>query len=299
MVDIVILTDSANKPQFNEHNQLQNAYIEDSLLQNALEAEGLTTLRLAWDDPDFDWATTKAAIFRSTWDYFYRFSEFEAWLKHASTKTKLINSRNTIYWNIDKHYLLDLKAKGVHIAESHFIEKGTNTTLKQLHNTLGWKETVLKPCISGTARHTYKLNTNNIEKYESVFKQLIATEAMMLQPFQYDIVNKGEVSMMLFGGQYTHAVLKKAKQGDFRVQDDFGGSVIDYQPTLNEIAFAEYAVRACPELPLYARVDVFNDNQGHIALSELELIEPELWFRLHPSAATQLAQEVAIQIDHL
>ena len=26
-------------------------------------------------------------------------------------------------------------------------------------------------------------------------------------------------------GIYTHAVLKKAKSGDFRVQDDFGGSV--------------------------------------------------------------------------
>lgn len=293
MIDIVILTDQNSKPQFDQNGKEQNAYIEDTILQTALEVEGFKVLRLAWDDPDFDWSTTKTAIFRSTWDYFYRFPEFSKWLKHVSNKTKLINSKDIIYWNIDKHYLLDLEAKGVHIATSHFIEKGDSTTLKTLHDRLGWQNTVLKPCVSGTARHTYKLNADNLEEHEHIFKELIAQEAMMLQPFQYDIVEKGEVSMMLFGGQYTHAVLKVAKQGDFRVQDDFGGAVSPYEPTPDEIAFAEYAVRCCPELPAYARVDIFNDNEGRIALSELELIEPELWFRFHPEAATLHAKQLA------
>ncbi len=112
----------------------------------------------------------------------------------------------------------------------------------------------------------------------------------MLQPFQHRIVTEGEISMMVFNGQFTHAILKQAKAGDFRVQDDFGGSVHDYIPTQKEIEFAEQAVQCCPELPLYARVDIFTDNEGNLAVSELELIEPELWFRNHPEAAHVLAK---------
>lgn len=293
MTDIVILTDQKNINQFDNNGIAQDGFIEDSILKEAIEAQGLSVLRLAWDNPNFDWSTTKSIIFRSTWDYFYRFQEFSRWLANVSKQTKLINSSDIIHWNIDKHYLLDLKDKGLHIAESYFIEQGSTTTLQELYKYLGFNDTVLKPCVSGTARHTYKLNRHNIEKHESILKELLQTEAMMLQPFQYDIVNKGEVSMMLFAGEFTHAVLKKAKADEFRVQSNFGGQCSRYEPTPNEIAFAEYAVRCCPELPMYARVDIFNDNEGKIALAELELIEPELWFRLYPEAATILAKQLA------
>ena len=151
---------------------------------------------------------------------------------------------------------------------------------------------ILKPCISGGARHTYKLNLENLESHESVFRELIAKEAMMLQPFQYNIVEKGEISMMVINGKYTHAILKIAKQGDFRVQDDFGGSVHDYTPTKSEIEYAENCVKACSEMPMYARVDIFEDNDGKIALAELELIDPELWFRKYPKAAQILANAI-------
>ena len=86
-------------------------------------------------------------LFRTTWDYFDRYDEFSKWLEEVSTKTTLLNSANIINWNIDKHYLLDLEKKGIHICESHFIEKGSSTTLTELHKKLGWNKTVLKPCI--------------------------------------------------------------------------------------------------------------------------------------------------------
>ncbi|MEZ4796165.1 MAG: hypothetical protein R2785_03245 [Flavobacteriaceae bacterium] len=294
MIDIVILTDQKNINQFDKNGKVLNGYLEDAILKAGLEAEGLSVQRLSWDNPDFDWSTTKAILFRSTWDYFYRFNEFSIWLSNVSKQTKLINSLETINWNIDKHYLLDLKAKGIHIAESYFIKKGSTTTLHELYNTFGFNETVLKPCVSGTARHTYRLKPENLQEHEAVFKQLIRHEAMMLQPFQYDIVNKGEASMVLFNGKFSHAVLKTAKPNEFRVQTDFGGQVTIYQPSPEEIAFAEQTICCCSELPTYARVDIFNDNQGKIALAELELIEPELWFRLFPKAANTLAQILKI-----
>ena len=292
MTDVVILTDQNNLSQFNENGKSQYGYIEDSILKEALQDQGFKVLRLPWNDTSFDWSTTKSIIFRSTWDYFYHFSEFSIWLKKVSKQTHLINSKNSIHWNIDKHYLLDLQNKGVHIAKSHFIEQNSLTTLKQLHEELGWKETVLKPCISGTARHTYKLHSDNLQDYEVIFKELIKNEAMMLQPFQYSIVEKGEVSMVLFDGQFTHAVLKVAKKGDFRVQDDFGGTVHEYNPTEAEIAFAEHAVKACSTMPSYARVDAVWNDEDQLSISELELIEPELWFRNKPESANELAKYI-------
>ena len=96
----------------------------------------------------------------------------------------------------------------------------------------------------------------------------------------------------MIGGVYTHAVLKRAKQGDFRVQDDYGGSVVAYPPKADEIKFANQILEALPFKPIYARVDIMIDNSGNLALSELELIEPEMWFRLYPKAAKLLAQSI-------
>ena len=289
MIDIVVLTDKRYLKDSSSSVYKHNVYYEDKLVVDALKNVGLKVIRLAWDDENFSWSDTKYILFRTTWDYFDRFQEFSTWLSRVSTQTTLLNSERIIRWNIDKHYLLDLNRKGIHVAKSHFIEQSSSTTLKELYNQLDWNETVLKPCISGAARHTYKLNKSNIIQHENVFKELIAKEAMMLQPFQYNIIKKGEISMIIIDGKFTHAVLKIAKKGDFRVQDDFGGSVYEYTPSNVEIEFAENTVKACIEHPIYARVDVFTDNDGILAVSELELIEPELWFRNNPTAANSLA----------
>ena len=292
MIDVVVLTDSRYLKDSTTDQYRHNVFYEDELVVNALRHQGLKVLRIAWDDQEFNWVNTKFALFRTTWDYFDRYEEFSLWLGEVSTKTRLLNSENLIRWNIDKHYLLDLQKKGVRITESHFIEKGAQTRLREIHDILNWQETVLKPCISGAARHTYRMNKTSLETFEEVFLKLISEEHMILQPFQHNIVEQGEVSLVVIDGKFTHAVLKIAKKGDFRVQDDFGGTVQPYKASFEEIKFAEYAVNACNEAPIYARVDVFTDNDGILALSELELIEPELWFRNNPKAANLLALSI-------
>lgn len=287
--DVAILTDRRYVNPQNPDENAKNIVAEDNYVKEALENLGLRVIRLSWDDPNFDWTSTRFALFRTTWDYFERFSEFSAWLNTVSTQTQLLNSESIIRWNIDKHYLQDLQQNGVHICESYFVERGTKATLKELTQEYALKEFVLKPCVSGGSWHTYKINPDTLEEHEAIFAELIANEAMILQPFQYNIVEKGEISFIVMNGKFTHAILKIAKAGDFRVQDDFGGSIHEYTPTPAEIDFAENTVAACSEHPIYARVDVFTDNNGKLALAELELIEPELWFRKNANAADQLA----------
>lgn len=296
--DIVILTDRRYINPKKRDLYIDNILLEDELVSNALQELDLQVTRKSWDDGEFDWTTTKYTLFRATWDYFDRYDEFSNWFKKATRLTTFINSEKLLTWNIDKHYMRDLNANGVHIPRTLFIEPKTKTTLKEsmikAKEALGFisADYVLKPCISGGARHTYKFKELDAEKHETIFQELITNEAMMLQEFQENIVDQGEISMMVFDGQFTHAVLKIAKSGEFRVQDDFGGSVQEHNPTQEEIDFSEKVVNAVPELPIYARVDIFKDNEGNLALAELEIFEPELWFRLNPQAAIVLAQTI-------
>ena len=292
MYDVVVLTDERYVDPKERNAYIENVLREDQLVLDALQKQGLRSIKVAWSDPSFNWSETRYALFRSTWDYAEKFVEFSDWLIHVSTKTKLINPYDLIIWNLDKHYLSDLAAKGVNIVETYFIEPKDTRSLRELHKELGWSKTVLKPAVSAAAKDTFKLDLSNLDDHEDRFRELIKDESMMLQPFQNSIVERGEISLMVMGGQYTHAVLKIAKPGDFRVQDDFGGTVHKYEPTQAEIALAIAAVEACNPQPLYARVDIVDDNDGRPAISELELVEPELWFRRNEEAADKLAKEI-------
>jgi hypothetical protein len=76
------------------------------------------------------------------------------------------------------------------------------------------------------------------------------------------------------------------------VQDDHGGSVKEHKATKKEILFAEHCLKACPFKPIYARIDIVYDNNNELSLSEIELIEPELWLRNNPTCADIFASEI-------
>jgi glutathione synthase/RimK-type ligase-like ATP-grasp enzyme len=290
--NISLLTDSRYVSPDTINPYVQNILTEDILLTEALEARGVSVNRVDWADKNYDWSLTDYAIFRTTWDYFERFDEFINWLDTTKEIIKFINPVEMINWNLDKHYLQDLAEKGINIPPTIFIETGTTTTLRKLFEDAGWPQAILKPAVSGAARHTYRLDETSIAPHENIFQELIAKEVMLLQPFQRSVLQKGEVALMFFNGKYSHAVLKVAKPGDFRVQDDFGGTVHDYTPTNEEIILGEQTLQACTTMPVYARVDIIEDNNNVPAVSELEIIEPELWFRFHHPAASKMADAI-------
>lgn len=290
--DVILLTESKYIAPNEIDDYTQNVLTEDALVKNALEKVGCKVKKIAWDNNSFDWSSTHFALFRTTWDYFHRFDEFKSWLDHVNKKTKLINSYDQILWNIDKHYLQEIHRKGVNIPPSYFIKKNSKESLENIMLKMGWTKTVLKPTISGAARHTYKIDMENLSDHEIIFKELIQKEDFLLQEFQKQVITKGEVAFMLYGGEYSHAILKKAKPGDFRVQDDFGGTVHQYSPSQSEIQFAKNTVNSIAPIPTYARVDMIWDNNNQPAVSEIELIEPELWFRFNNASADLLAEKI-------
>jgi glutathione synthase/RimK-type ligase-like ATP-grasp enzyme len=266
---------------------------EDSLVREALEARGLSVERVDWADPDFDFGSVRAALVRTTWDYFERYGEFSAWLERARTRTQLFNPADTLQWNADKHYLVDLERAGIAVVESLVFEKGSALDLPRLLAERGWREAVIKPAISGGARLTFLVDRQSAPGLQATVADCLRREAMIVQPFVDGIRTEGEISIVVIGGEPTHAVRKVAKAGDFRVQDDHGGTVHPHLASREEIAFAREAIARCDHEAHYARVDVARDAAGKLRLMELELIEPELFFRFHPPAAEKLAEVVA------
>ena len=275
---------------------LGNILADDGLLQAALRARGLSSVRVDWADPAIDWSRFGIAVFRTTWDYFDRQAEFLAWLDRVARCTRLCNPAALLRWNIDKHYLGDLAAAGVPIVPTRYLERGDATPLAAHLEAAGWDQAIVKPCISGAARHTYRLDRDSAAAIEPVVRALLAGEALMLQPFLPAILDQGEDTLVLIDGHYTHALRKRAKAGDFRVQDDHGGTLHACEPTRAQRALASQAMAACPHAPAYGRVDMVLDAGGNPCVMELELIEPELWLRKHPPAADAFAAAIAARL---
>lgn len=295
VADIALLTEHRHEASTAAPDDwyLGNILHDDRLLSEALREHGLTTTRVDWARRDVDWSQFRCLVFRTIWNYFELFDDFTAWLGRVEGETTLCNTASIVRWNMDKHYLADLGAQGIPIVACNFIERGDTRPLAEHLAASGWKEAVIKPAVSGAARHTYRLNRDNVEELEPIVRRLLTTEAFILQPFVDEIQRGGEDTLMVLNGRYTHAVRKTAKPGDFRVQVDHGGTVLDLTPTAEQIELAERTMAACEPLPAYGRVDMVRDNEGRWAIMELELIEPELWLRHHPPAAKELAAAIA------
>ena len=297
--DVVLLTDSRYVNPSKIDPYIENVLKEDGLVIEGLEKLNLRTIKKDWNDTNFNWSSTKSAIFRSTWDYFDQFSTFRNWLDLVKDQCYLINPYQQINWNLDKHYLIDLQKLDLPIVESVFVSKKTNLNLETISKSKNWKDIVIKPTISGAARHTYLLKNEEIKNFQEKWLSLTSMEDFMVQEFQNNILSSGEIAVMLFGGKYSHSVLKKAKKGDFRVQDDFGGSVEKINPSLEIIQLAEKTIKSLKTIPIYSRVDIIFDNNNRPVISELELIEPELWFRFKEDSAYKLAEIVKDFLNNL
>ncbi len=279
------------------HWYTDNILADERQVIDALEARGVSHERVAWSDPSVDWSRYAAALLRTPWNYHEHIAEFQAWLGRVSASTTLLNPESIVRWNVDKHYLADLEQRGVHVVPTVFVEPGSTEGLGVLLGQHAIDQAVLKPVVSGAARDTYRIHVDEAQDHDATLARLLREGSVMLQPFQRDIVERGERTLMLIDGRFTHAVRKVPKAGDFRVQDDHGGSVHAYSPTADEIAFAERAIAVCDPTPLYGRVDMIRDNDGRLAVMELELVEPEMWFRLCPAAAEALAEGLVRRLE--
>jgi glutathione synthase/RimK-type ligase-like ATP-grasp enzyme len=264
----------------------------ETAFANSVQLPNKQLIAAAWNDKTVDWTQFDCLIFRSNWDYFFDPAAFEEWLQyieHLGIKT--LNPIEVIRRNLHKFYLSELESKNVDIVPTIFLPKHKNLNLS-IVEIREWHEAVIKPAVSGGAYLTKWFSTADIAAITAEYAPIAAERDLLIQPFLPEIQTEGEISIIFFWGKYSHAILKKPVNDDFRVQSQFGGEYTVYQPTLLQLAIAEGIVHIFGGDLLYARVDGVMHN-GQFLLMELELIEPDLYFDNHPDAKSNFLKALA------
>ncbi len=270
-------------------------YFDDRLLRDALVSLGAEVRAPSWDDASVDWARFDCAVVRSTWDYTTRHGEFLDWIDRAGSQTVLLNSPQSMRWNSDKKYLLELEARGHAIPQTIVFDPGA-MALKHVMQAADWERCIIKPVVGATARRTLLVDETNLNECAANLAEWSAEEEFFVQEFMDSVFEGGEISLMFIDGHYSHSVRKNGKPGDFRVQSDHGGTVSRHMPDAAMVAAAEAILCDAPAALLYARVDMVESSTGP-RLMELEIIEPELFFRIRPESAGEMAQAILRRVS--
>jgi len=266
---------------------------DDAHLATSLERLGVQPIVCVWNDPNIDWSTFEAVLIRTIWDYFKHYAAFLDWLDRLDRLgVPTINDSALLRWNSDKRYLLELARQGVAIIPTRL---ASAVELPDMLATMPGQQVVIKPSISGSAWHTLRGTVGDAAFAEAV-AQLPREFTYLVQPFVPEIVSDGEWSLLYFAGAFSHAVIKRPAEGDYRVQGEFGGSAEPIQPDAATLAAANRALAAVAALGhgghAYVRVDGVI-SAGRFLIMELEMIEPFLHLGVRPAAAERLAQDVA------
>jgi glutathione synthase/RimK-type ligase-like ATP-grasp enzyme len=269
-----------------DHQPLITA--DDQLLADALEGRGVRVTPIPWTELDpHALLDAPPILLRSTWDYHRLPTMFRSWLYALEDSGRQVfNPPSVARGNVDKIYLKELETEGIAIPRTRWVDAIDAPSIERVLQEELWTRAVLKPRIAATAYGTFL-----VERGTSLSEdELLPARASgaMLQEVIPEVVECGETSLVFLGGVFSHAVVKRAKPGDFRVQKDFGGAVELTTPPATMLAFAGDVMRHVPSSCIYARVDVVEASRGPI-LMELELIEPELYFLLVPESAARFA----------
>jgi glutathione synthase/RimK-type ligase-like ATP-grasp enzyme len=262
---------------------------DDQPLADALTALGVDVTPIPWTELDpYSLIDAPPILLRSTWDYHRIPTMFLVWLQTLEDSGRpMWNPPAVARGNVDKIYLKDLEAAGIAIPKTRWLEQIDGDAIDRVLDAEGWHRAVLKPRIAATAYGTFLIERGTSLSDE--YLRPARASGALLQEVIPEIVDCGEVSIVYLGGAFSHAVLKRAKAGEFRVQQDFGGRVETTTPSPALLAFADRVMAHVPPACLYARVDLVESSRGPL-LMELELIEPELYFLIVPEAADRMAE---------
>lgn len=272
--------------------QIGKEDFDEAPLRRALDAAGVATRVLAWDDPAAfpAFAAARACVLRSTWNYVHHHARFLAWVDACGASTALFNPAPVVRWNSHKGYLLELEARGIPIVPTRLVPRGTTAALAALAGD--WDEVVIKPAISAGSFATTRAARADFAAGEAHLHARLAERDMLIQRYEPAVAGSGERAIIVIDGVPSHAVRKSPR---------FAGDPESVAPAAvpiadDERALAMAVLAAAPGPLLYARVDLVRDHAGRPRLMELELIEPSLFFDRDPPSADRMAAAIAARI---
>ena len=288
MTQIAILTPAADDPAYRSHWP-----IVLERLATALKAADVELVPIAWTEHVTDASRLlnfPLVLGALTWGYYERHPDWLAATRlWGEAGVRIANPASVLGWNSDKSYLRRLEAAGIAIPPTAWSDQVDQSQVDAAFDRFGTDTLVVKPTVSGGAWKTVRLSRG---------KPL--TEApdgqAMIQPFLPELVANGELSLLFFGGRFSHAVMKTAKAGDFRVQVQYGGDYVHVpEPPAGALVLAEQVLAAIDEPLLYARIDMVEAGSNWV-LMEAELIEPDFYLLQAPDGGRMFAEAVRTRL---
>ena len=238
-----------------------------------------------------DWNDFDAVYVCTPWDYPEHADEFIAVLEAINaSKAVLCNPLSTIRWNLEKTYMRDIAARGDDIVPSTWYEDFNGSDVPRYFKEHGVDRVVIKPIIGGNAKDTFVLERPVDEDRLRKLAGTFSGRPFFVQPFIENIQSEGEFSLFFFNGEYSHAILKSPKAGDFRVQEEHGADITSVLPPTELLVIAHTVFAHIDPLPVYGRGDWVRGPDGRFLLMELELIEPSLYLRTDSAASSRFAR---------
>ncbi|MGZ5400601.1 MAG: ATP-grasp domain-containing protein [Nocardioides sp.] len=251
-------------------------------LDRALRERGVDATWVRWDDPTVDWSAADLVVIRSTWDYEYRPAEFLSWVD--SVGPALLNGADTVRWNLDKAYLVELAGAGLPVVPTTSVQ-----SVAELRTAVaGLGTAVVKPR-TGAGGRGVRVVTADQEHGEDGGPWIV-------QPVVESVHTTGEVSVYVFDGAASSRLDKRPGPGEIRVHEEYGGTTVagTLDADTARLAVESFAVaglvRGGAE-PAYGRADLMWWEDRWV-LGELELVEPGLYLDVLPANADPFAAMV-------
>ena len=278
---------------------------ESIFIKEALKKRGIESSIENWDDSSIDWRDATLVISRTTSSYIFKPEKFIEWAKTVEETSTLWNPSPVIEWNYHKRYLMELQEQGIPMPETLLIPQDTEQSMNEILETIPWDDFIIKPCISaGSAglkrfskdssdleTHFMNLNKHGFHQVFSFGEFDYSPCDTLVQPYLHEITENGEISLIFFGGEYSHAVIKKPPVGDFRAHPVLGADVQRYSPSTREVEVAYRSLEVVGHPIEFARIDMI-PTESNPMIIEIELIDPFLFFDHFPETAESYADHI-------
>ena len=256
----------------------------------AMTARGWQVDTVAWRDASLQWDDYDAVYICTPWDYTQHQAQFLSVLQAIEDSSAvLVNPLPLVHWTLVKTYLRDLQQRGADIVPSLWYDDFDAAQIGGWFTALGTDKAIIKPAVGVNAQDTYVLQNPVPASLIAHLGSTFHDRAFFVQPFIDNIQTEGEFSLFYFGGEYSHAILKVPKAGEFRVQEEHGGDIQSVQPPAALLATGQRLMSLVEPQPVYVRADFVRSADGRFLLMELELIEPSLYLRMDAGAADRFA----------
>jgi glutathione synthase/RimK-type ligase-like ATP-grasp enzyme len=258
-------------------------------LRGGIGARGEVT-DIDWRAPLDQLAGFDLAILGTPWDYTEAKDEFIDRLGELEAAGVVVcNPLAVVRWNADKLYLKELATRGAVTIPTLWPERAGPAEVHAAFDHFGTDRVVVKRRVGAGA-----IGQHSFTRAAPLPADWAMDQPAMIQPFLPAIQTEGELSFIFIDGALSHALIKRATDGDYRIQSLYGGTETPLEPSPADRAAAAGIMAALPfaEPPLYARIDMVRLDDGRLAVIEAELIEPYLYPEQGPEFGTLLAEGI-------